>query len=128
MFHNSSSLLTPYEIFVEKEVQIVSRKTLKMLNIFECLIRKGKWGKWHLMLIYSLSKHMSSAHYSLCTSRHENHLIWVFKKSQFRIGDRHIVKTIHSIDLVKQELKKEFILTGEIRKGFIPGDIKPGLK
>ena len=44
VFHNSSSLLTPYGIFVEREVQIVSRKTLEMLNIFECLIRKGKGG------------------------------------------------------------------------------------
>lgn len=44
MFHNSNSLLTPYGIFVEKAVQIVSRKTSEMLNIFECLIRKGKRG------------------------------------------------------------------------------------
>lgn len=44
MFHNSSSLLTPYGMFVEKEVQIVSRKTLEMLNVFECLIRKEKRG------------------------------------------------------------------------------------
>lgn len=43
--HNSSSLLTPYGIFVEKAVQIVSRKTPEMLNIFECLIRKGKMGE-----------------------------------------------------------------------------------